>query len=149
MALVSFTVVRELPFPAKTVFDALIDWPGHADWVPLTRVEVLSGDGGPGTEFVATSGIRPLALPDRMRVDSLDADAMTVQVTKLGPLLTGVVYLNVTSTGTASCRLEWIEDVQVPGLPRFLAPATAAAAGVAFSASISKMAKQLRRSTSL
>ena len=46
------------PCRASVVFDELIDWKGHANWVPLTRVEILSGDGGPGTEFVATSGAR-------------------------------------------------------------------------------------------
>jgi hypothetical protein len=81
-----------LPLPARAVFDELIDWQGHAKWVPLTRVEILKGDGGPGTEFIATSGIWPAALPDRMRVDSLDADAMTVRVTKFGPVLTGDVH---------------------------------------------------------
>jgi hypothetical protein len=72
MANVYFTVIRDLPLPADVVFGELIDWKGHANWVPLTRVQVLSGDGGQGTVFVATSGIGPLALPDRMRVDELD-----------------------------------------------------------------------------
>ncbi len=59
MAKVHFTVTRDLPLPADVVFGELIDWKGHAQWVPLTRVEVLRGDGGPGTEFVATTGNRP------------------------------------------------------------------------------------------
>lgn len=144
MANVRFTVTRDLPLPAAAVFDELIDWKGHADWVPLTRVEILSGDGGPGTEFVATSGIRPLALPDRMRVDELDRAAMTVRITKIGPVLTGVVHLSVTSTGNATSRLEWVEDIRVPVLPQFLAKPVAAAARQGFNTSITKMAKLLR-----
>ena len=35
------------------MFDALIDWGGHARWVPMTRVVIESGDGGAGTVFVA------------------------------------------------------------------------------------------------
>ena len=121
MANVRFTVTRDLPLPATIVFDELVDWKGHANWVPLTRVEILSGDGGPGTEFVATSGLGPLALPDRMRVDELDPVARTVRITKIGPVLTGTVRLSVTSTGDSSSRLEWFEDIRVPVLPQFLA----------------------------
>lgn len=145
MARVFFTVSRDLPLPARAVFDELIDWKAHADWVPLTKVEILSGDGGPGTEFVATSGIGALALPDRMRVDALDPEAMTVHVTKIGPLLTGEVHLAVTAIDENSCHLDWVEDIRVPGLPSFLARPTAAAARQGFVISISKMAKKIAR----
>ena len=143
MANVRFRVTRDLNLPARAVFDELVDWPGHAEWVPLTRVVVESGDGGPGTVFVATSGIGPLALPDRMRVDVLDADAMTVRVTKIGPVLTGVVDLSVTSMGDQRCRLDWLEDIRVPVLPQFLARPVAAAARRGFETSITRMAKRL------
>lgn len=143
MANVHFTVTRDLPLPADVVFAELIDWSAHADWIPLTRVKILSGDGGPGTEFVATSGIGPLALPDRMRVDELDPGAMTARVTKVGPVLTGVVHLSVTSTSETASRLDWIEDIRVPGVPQFLAKTVAAAARKGFEVSIRRMAKQL------
>jgi hypothetical protein len=143
MANVYFKVLRDLPLPAKVVFDELIDWKSHANWVPLTRVQVLSGEGGPGTEFVATSGIGPLALPDRMRVDELDPVAMTVGITKIGPLLTGQVHLSVTRMSDTSSRLEWVEDIRVPGVPRFLAKPVAAAARKGFQTSITRMARRL------
>lgn len=140
MANVYFTVTRDLPLPADVVFDELIDWRGHAKWVPMTRVKVLSGDGGPGTVFVATSGIGPVALPDRMRVDQLDPAQMTVSITKIGPVLTGVVHLSVTSTGDRTSRLEWVEDIRVPGLPQFLAKPVGVAARKGFETSITRMA---------
>ena len=146
MAPVQFTVTRDIPLPADRVFAELIDWKAHEDWVPLTKVVIHCGDGGAGTEFTATSGIRPLALPDRMRIDSLDAEAMTVHVTKLGPILTGTVELSVTSTGPTSCRLDWFEDVHVPVLPQFLAAPVGAAARQGFTTSIKKMAKKLSAS---
>jgi len=130
MANVYFTVTRDLPLPADVVFDELIDWRGHAKWVPMTRVKVLSGDGGPGTVFVATSGIGPVALPDRM----------AVSITKIGPVLTGVVHLSVTSTGDRTSRLEWVEDIRVPGLPQFLAKPVGVAARKGFETSITRMA---------
>jgi carbon monoxide dehydrogenase subunit G len=145
MARVQFTVSRNLDIPADRVFAELIDWKAHEDWVPLTKVVIHSGDGGAGTEFTATSGIKPLALPDRMRIDSLDAEAMTVHVTKLGPVLTGTVELSVTSTGAHKCRLDWFEDVRVPVLPQFLATPVGAAARQGFTTSIKKMAKKLAK----
>ena len=143
MARVQFTVTRDLALPAEVVFAELIDWKAHEDWVPLTTVVIHSGDGGAGTEFTATSGIRPLALPDRMRIDSLDAEAMKVHVTKLGPVLTGTVDLSVTSTSPSTCTLNWFEDVRVPVLPQFLSAPVAAAARQGFTTSIKKMAKKL------
>ena len=145
MARVQFTVSRNLNLPAGVVFAELIAWKAHEDWVPLTKVVIHRGDGGAGTEFTATSGIRPLALPDRMRIDSLDAEAMTVHVTKLGPVLTGTVELSVTSTGANTCRLDWFEDVRVPVLPQFLATPVGAAARQGFTTSIKKMAKKLAK----
>ena len=145
MARVRFTVTRDLNLPADAVFAELIDWKAHEDWVPLTKVVIHSGDGGAGTEFTATSGLGPLALPDRMRIDSLDAETMTVHVTKLGPVLTGTVELKVTPTGATSCRLDWFEDVRVPVLPQFLATPVGAAARQGFTTSIKKMAKKLAK----
>jgi hypothetical protein len=143
MANVHFTVTRDLPLSARDVFDELIDWKGHAEWVPLTRVEMLRGDGGPGTEFVATTGIGPVALPDRMRVDELDPVAMTSRITKIGPVLSGEVHLSVTSTGARTSRLDWVEDIRVPGVPQFLAKPVAAAARKGFQVSITRLAKLL------
>ena len=140
MARVCFTVQRDLPLPAKVVFERLIDWPGHADWVPLTRMRVLSGSGGPGTEFIATTGIGPLALPDRMRVDELDAESMTVRITKLGPVLTGPVHLSVTATSATASRVLWVEDVRVPGLPSLLTKPVATAAVHGFQRSLTRLA---------
>ncbi|MDP4676559.1 MAG: SRPBCC family protein [Actinomycetes bacterium] len=143
MAIVHFTVRRQLSLPALEVFDELIDWLGHAKWVPLTRVVIEDGDGGVGTVFVATTGIGPFALPDRMRVDALDRDMMTVRIAKIGPVLTGDVALQVTPAGDATCDLLWDENVAVPVLPQFLAKPVGAVAAVAFSVSISAMAKRV------
>jgi hypothetical protein len=143
MAGVDFTVVRTIPLPARDVFEELTDWAGHAEWVPLTRVEILTGEGGAGTEFVATTGVGIAALPDRMRVDSLDPAAMTVDITKIGPVLTGTVHLRVVSTGDSSCRLEWVEEIQVPYAPQFLARPIAFAARRGFSTAISRMVARL------
>ena len=143
MAQVVFTVRRSLRLPAQAVFDELIDWSGHAEWVPMTKVEILEGDGGVGTAFVATTGLGKAALPDRMRVEALDREAMTVHIVKIGPVLTGDVHLAVTASSNTTCELSWVEDVRVPGLPAFLARPVAAAATKAFTSSIDRMAKRV------
>lgn len=145
MARVHFTVRRRVALSARTAFDELVDWCGHAKWVPLTRVVIEAGDGGTGTTFVATSGIGPLALPDRMRVESLDAVQMTVHIVKIGPVLKGDVFLSVEEESASSCNLIWDEDIQVPYLPGFLSKPVGAAARKAFEVSIDRMAKKAKQ----
>lgn len=145
MANVRFIVTRDVALSADVAFAELIDWQGHAEWVPMTRVAIEQGDGGPGTVFVATSGLGPAALPDRMRVDALDSTAMTVRITKIGPVLTGYVDLAVTATGESTSKLTWLEDIRVPVLPQFLARPVGAAACKAFEMSIDRMAKHAQR----
>ncbi|MFM7597175.1 MAG: SRPBCC family protein [Actinomycetota bacterium] len=145
MARVHFTVRRHLPLPARVAFDELVDWRGHAQWVPMTRVVIESGDGGAGTTFVATTGLGPLALPDRMRVESLDVTQMTVHIVKIGPVLTGDVRLAVESLSDDSSDITWGEDVRVPLLPGFLSKPVGAVARKAFEVSIDRMAKRARQ----
>lgn len=145
MARVRFEVLRHLCIPARAAFAELVDWRGHAEWVPMTRVTIESGDGGVGTTFVATTGLGPLALPDRMRVEALDDDAMTASIVKVGPVLTGDVHLSVRATGDESCDLAWVEDVRVPYLPSFLSRPVGAVAAKAFAISIDRMAKRARQ----
>ena len=145
MTLVHFTINRRIALPSTAVFAELIDWRGHARWVPMTRVNIEHGDGGVGTVFVATTGLGPLALPDRMRVDELDAQSMHVRIAKIGPVLTGDVVLAVNTVDDSSCDLHWDETVHVPVLPQILAGAVGAVASVAFTVSINTMAKKLRK----
>lgn len=143
MSRVHFTVVRRVRHSARAVFDELVDWRGHADWVPMTRVTIESGDGGVGTTFVATTGLGPLALPDRMRVESLDDAALTVRVVKIGPVLSGDVFLEVIPAGDDSCDVVWDEDIRVPLLPSFLSRPVGALARRAFEMSLDRMSSRM------
>ncbi len=144
MARVEFTARKHLRMPAPAVFGALVDWRGHADWVPMTRVRIEEGDGGEGTVFVATTGLGPAALPDRMRVESLDAQAMTADIVKIGPVLRGDVHIGVAPLSNTTCEVRWHEDITVPGVPSFAAPAVATATRKAFEKSLDRLAKRLR-----
>lgn len=160
MAHVAFTVTRRFDAPAARVWSALVDWPGHAEWIPMTRIELHDGpardvpSAGParvpvvGEEFTATSGLGPLALVDRMRVTQASAPQESprrVRLDKIGPVLTGHADLQVSADGDQACTVLWVEAVTVPVLPQLLAPLLARGARLAFGQSLGSLAKQLRR----
>lgn len=148
MASVKFDVVHAFSAPARVVWDELIDWKGHEDWIPATTVEIhTEGDSTlPGAEFTATSGYGPLALPDTMRVVHCewDDDAGTgdCEVEKLGPVLTGMAGFTVTPKANGS-ELVWIEDVEVRYLPGFLSPVAKVLGAAGFKLGMRKLAKKL------
>ena len=138
MARITFDVPFTFDQPPQVVWDELVDWAGHADWIPATRVEVGPGDPtAVGTEFTAWTGFGPLALEDRMRVVRCDWDEATssgsCEVEKLGPILRGRAGFTIapdggsgdasgdgTGAGTGA-QLDWFEDVTVRFVPQFLA----------------------------
>ena len=162
MAQVEFTVTRRFDAPAVRVWSALVDWPGHADWIPMTRIELHDGparavpaagaDRVPvvGEEFTATSGLGRLALVDRMRVTQAPAHELwkrRVRLDKIGPVLTGYADLEVSPDGEQSCTVVWTEQVRVPVLPQLFAPLLAIGSRLAFAQALGGLAKDLRRSS--
>lgn len=145
MAEVKFKVRLSLRVPTDRLWQALVDWRGHGKWIPATTVEVHAGDGGVGTEFTATSGFGPLALPDRMRVTEFDEAGLRAVVEKLGPVLTGTAGFEL-KPSRAGTSLTWFEQVQVKSLPDYLAPIAGWIGSLLFTAAIARLEMQLRRS---
>lgn len=149
MAHVAFEVVHRFNAPSQVVWDALIDWPGHAEWIPMTRVAVDPGDpAAVGATFTAWSGPGPLALEDRMRVTQLDWDpgarSGTCEVEKLGPVLKGTAGFSVVPSGSGT-ELRWVENVTVPVVPQFLAPVVSKLGSAGFSFGMRRLATLLDR----
>ncbi|MEO0493942.1 MAG: SRPBCC family protein [Actinomycetota bacterium] len=151
MANVQFDVIQPFEASAQVVWDELIDWKGHEAWIPATKVEIHT-DGDPaavGSEFTATTGYGPLALPDKMRVTRCDWDDATgsgdCEVEKLGPVLTGRAGFTVEPTGAATSKVVWVEDVEVRFLPRFLAPIAKVAGAFGFKLGMRKLGKLLAK----
>ncbi len=149
MAAVRFEVRQPFATPAREVWDALIDWKGHEAWIPATKVEIHT-DGDPtavGAEFTATTGYRPLALPDRMSVVRCDWDEATgsgdCEVEKHGPVLLGRAGFTVSPTDGGS-EVVWLEDVTVRYLPGLFAPIARWAGAFGFRMGMRKLAKQLQ-----
>lgn len=149
MANVQFTVVHQFDQPARVVWDDLVDWKGHEEWIPLTRVKVGEGDmTAVGHEFTAWTGMGPLSLEDRMRVTKCDwdpvADGGDCEVEKLGPVLRGRAGFTVTPNGSGS-TMEWFEDVTVKFVPQFVAPVINKVAAAGFKQGMKGLAKNLAK----
>lgn len=139
--LVRFRADCEVPLSPERTWAELRDWPGHARWVPMTRVDVDPHD---GDRFVAWSGIGPLALEDRMVMHSEDFDGRTgrCEVHKLGPHLTGTAVFTVSPGHQGqTTRVIWDEEVLVPYLPRLLRRPVAAASARFFAHALRRMAR--------
>lgn len=111
-----FTVTRDVAAGATDVWNALVDWPRHGDWVPLTTVRVRTDrPGGVGAEFVAFTGLGPLGFDDHMRVVVWEPPVAggpgTCEVVKLGRVLRGRARFTVTPLAGRRCRVVWFEDV--------------------------------------
>lgn len=127
MASVSFQVRHAFSAPPREVWDALVDWKGHEEWVPSTRMEVEPGDPtAEGATFTAFTGVGRLALEDRMRVVRCAWDEAAssgeCEVEKLGPVLTGRAGFTLAPEGEGAV-VDWFEDLTVPRLPQLVAPA--------------------------
>lgn len=152
MALIDFTVTHTFDAPARVVWDEMIDWPSHADWIPATRVEIDEGDPqAVGGEFTGYTGYGPLTLVDRMQVSQIEWDDTigrgTCEVKKLGPVLDGRAGFTVASTGDGS-QVEWFEQVDVKYLPGFLAPVVSKLSAAGFGLGMRKLAKVIDRKQS-
>ena len=144
MARVSFNVRKSLALPADAVWQELTAWPRHATWIPATTITLLEGDGGIATRFVARTGVGPLALDDTMVVTHLDPSKRTAGIRKTGPLITGEAGFTVAQVGSG-CSLDWWENVEVPHVPRHLAPILALVGRLSFGVAIGRLQRQLRR----
>jgi hypothetical protein len=147
MAEIRFEVRHEFDAGSHEVWGELVDWKGHAAWIPMTRMEVEPGDPtAVGAEFTAFTGIGPVALKDHMRVVRCDWDESSssgdCEVEKLGPVLQGRAGFTVIPGGDGAV-LDWFEDVRVPYTPQFLAPILNRVGAGGFRAGMRKLASLL------
>lgn len=145
MAKIDFTVVHDFAAPPRVVWDDMIDWPSHANWIPATTMEVgEDGAQAVGDEFTGRSGYGPLMLVDNMRLSVINWDEAestgTCEVEKLGPVLQGTAGFTVTPTATGS-QVAWFERVTISFLPQAIAPVINKLSAAGFSMGMRKLAK--------
>jgi len=147
MAQIRFDVRHRFEQPPEMVWNELVDWGRHEEWIPATTIEIEPGDPTEvGREFTALTGFGPLALPDRMRVVQCDWDpeASTGDcvVDKLGPVLRGQAGFTVAPDGDGAV-IDWFEDVAVRYVPQFTAPLGGWIGAFFFRQGMRKLAKNL------
>ncbi len=109
---VSATVIVDAP--ADRVFAALTSWERQGEWIPLTRVRVVSGDGGEGSVVEAVTTVGRARLRDEMRVVRLDPP-YEIRIVHFGRLLRGPGAFRVTPLSGSRTQVVWHEWFQLPG----------------------------------
>lgn len=103
--------------PAQAVWDKLVDWPSHREWMLLTKVESTTEDEhGVGAGIVGVTGIGPVAFKDPMTVTAWQPPPVAVarcEVTHMGSIVKGAGAFEVEATPTGS-RVVWSEWVRLP-----------------------------------
>lgn len=100
--------------PAEQVFAAFTAWERQGEWIPLTTVRVVSGDGGEGSVIEAVTAAGPAAVKDRMRVAKVDPP-YEVRVVHFGALLRGPGVMRCTPMGPGRTQMVWHEWFHLPG----------------------------------
>ena len=97
----------------ERVYAAFTAWERQGDWIPLTRVRLVSGDGGEGSLIEAVTALGPAVLRDEMRVDRLDPP-YEVRVIHCGKVLRGPGVMRCTPLAGDRTQMVWHEWFQVP-----------------------------------
>ncbi|MFI5932717.1 SRPBCC family protein [Actinoplanes sp. NPDC051494] len=100
--------------PAPRVFAAFMAWERQGDWIPLTRVRVVEGDGGEGSVIEAVTGLGPAALRDEFRVVRVDAP-YEIRVMHCGKVLRGPGSMRCTAMGGDRTQVVMHEWFHLPG----------------------------------
>ncbi|WP_041832615.1 SRPBCC family protein [Actinoplanes sp. N902-109] len=151
-----FTVVQEVGAPASAVWAALVDWPRHGRWAPMTVVRTVTPrPDGVGAGFVARTGMGPLAFDDPMTVvgwqppsgDGPGDRPGRCEVVKSGRVVHGRAWFSVAPLPDARSRVVWFEDVTVSPrrVTRFAGPLLSVAGRVGFTATLRSLARDLER----
>jgi hypothetical protein len=99
--------------PVDQVYAAFTAWERQGEWIPMTTVRLVEGDGGQGSLIEAVTTVGPAVLRDEMRVDRVDPP-YEVRVVHCGKLLRGPGVLRCTPLAGNRTQVVWHEWFQVP-----------------------------------
>jgi len=100
--------------PVERVYAAFLAWDRQGEWIPMTSVRLVSGDGGVGSVVEAVTAVGPAVLRDEMRVEWLDPP-YEVRVVHFGNLLRGPGVMRCTPlAGGTRTQMVWHEWFQLP-----------------------------------
>jgi uncharacterized membrane protein len=100
--------------PAARVFAAFMDWERQSEWIPLTKVRIVEGDGGEGSLIEAITALGPASLRDEIRVVRVDAP-YEVRVVHCGTILRGPGSMRCTPMAGDRTQVVMHEWFHLPG----------------------------------
>jgi hypothetical protein len=104
--------------PSDRLWAVLADWSRQGEWIPLTTVRTVRGDGrGVGGRIEAWTGVGRIGFSDPMVITHWDPPRRC-EVLHLGPVVRGEGGFEVTAIDAAAARVEWWESFELP-LGRF------------------------------
>jgi hypothetical protein len=111
-------VTVDVGAPVTATWEALVDWPSHGRWVPLTDVTVLTDrPDGVGARFNGRTGVGPVGFDDPMEVvewaPPVDGGPGVCRVVKRGRVVLGSARFEVAPAPGAGSRVTWTYDVDV------------------------------------
>jgi uncharacterized membrane protein len=99
--------------PASRVFAAFLAWEKQSQWIPLTTVRVVEGDGGEGSLVEAITTLGPASMRDEMRVVKVNPP-YEVRVVHCGKVLRGPGSVRCTAMSGDRTQVVLHEWFQLP-----------------------------------
>jgi uncharacterized protein YndB with AHSA1/START domain len=96
--------------PAQQVWDVLVDWPRHAEWVPFTSAE---GGAAEGESVEAWTGAGPAVFLDTMVIDDW-VPPNRIEVRHTGWPIRGEGRFDLVDLPGGRCRVTWSELIDLP-----------------------------------
>ncbi|GAA4631502.1 hypothetical protein GCM10023196_061160 [Actinoallomurus vinaceus] len=96
--------------PAERVWEVLVDWPRHSEWVPFTHAE---GGAGDGASLEAWTGVGPIGFLDTMVISEW-RPPHRVRVRHTGALVHGEGRFDLLDLPEGRCRVTWAELIHLP-----------------------------------
>lgn len=118
-----FVLTHDTARTPEDTWTRLTDWPAHAQFVPLTTIEITTpSPTGVGTVFNARTGVGRVGFDDPMEIvewdPPADGKAGRCRLEKRGSVMIGWAELTVEPRGTGA-RATWAEAARPARLPRF------------------------------
>jgi uncharacterized protein YndB with AHSA1/START domain len=107
---VAVHAAADVAAPAERVWDVLVDWPRHAEWVPFTRA---TGGAGAGERIEAWTGVGRLGFLDRMEITAWEPP-YRVAVRHVGEPVRGEGRFDLLDLPSGRCRVTWSELIDLP-----------------------------------
>jgi hypothetical protein len=140
-----FEVHLDPPLSAPEAWRRVLDLRAHTAVIPLTTVTgaaVSAAELGPGSRFVARTGLGPIGFDDTMVVESIvpptTDTAGSARIVKEGRVVRGHIDLLVTPTAAGS-TLVWTQRISVWGLPSVFDPVVARVARAAYGSTLRRL----------